>query len=133
MEQMDITDIRRPDNTFDVIYCSHVLEHVPDDRKAISEFYRVLKQNGWAVILVPLFKENTVEDVSITDPEKRREIFGHPEHVRKCGPDYADRFRQAGFHVNIENANDYITPPRLHRFGLNQNILFLCNKKGTAI
>jgi ubiquinone/menaquinone biosynthesis C-methylase UbiE len=47
MEKMDITNIYYPDKSFDVIYCSHVLEHVPDDIKAMSEFNRVLKSNGY--------------------------------------------------------------------------------------
>jgi 2-polyprenyl-3-methyl-5-hydroxy-6-metoxy-1,4-benzoquinol methylase len=58
MVKMDITDIQYPDNTFDVIYCSHVLEHIPDDRKAMREFYRVLKPGGWAIVQVPVTAES---------------------------------------------------------------------------
>ena len=64
---MDIMD--NPDESFDVIYCSHVLEHVPDDRKAMREFPRVLKRGGWAILLVPINAGKTYEDASITEPQ----------------------------------------------------------------
>ena len=54
MVKMDITAIDWPDASFDIVYCSHVLEHIPDDRKAMSEIFRVLKPGGWALIQVPL-------------------------------------------------------------------------------
>ena len=82
MVKMDITDIQYPDNPFDVIYCSHVLEHVPDDRRALSEFYRILKPTGWAILLVPIIAEKTFEDPSITDPSERLKLFGQADHVR---------------------------------------------------
>jgi ubiquinone/menaquinone biosynthesis C-methylase UbiE len=88
---MDITDIQYPDNTFDVIYCSHVLEHVPDDRKAMREFARVLKPEGWAVFMVSLSEEHTIEDPSITSPAERERLFGQHDHVRRYGPDFKDR------------------------------------------
>jgi SAM-dependent methyltransferase len=72
MAAMDITDIRYPDDTFDVILCSHVLEHVPEDRKARGEFFRVLKPSGWAILQVPILAETTFEDFSITDPKNAR-------------------------------------------------------------
>ena len=75
MEKMDITDIHYADNSFDVICCCHVLEHVSDDRKAVNEFYRVLKPNGWAVLMVPIIRETTFEDPSVTDPLERRKVF----------------------------------------------------------
>ena len=62
MLKADISNIPCPDESFDVVYCSHVLEHVEDDRKAIAEIYRVLKKGGQAVILVPITAEKTIED-----------------------------------------------------------------------
>jgi SAM-dependent methyltransferase len=82
MVKMDITDIQYGDDTFDVIYCSHVLEHVPDDRRAMREFRRVLKPHGWAVLLVPIVISRTFEDPSITDPAERAKLFGQHDHVR---------------------------------------------------
>jgi len=71
MVKMDITDIQYPDNTFDVIYCSHVLEHVQDDRKAMSEFYRVLKPGCWAILQVPITADTTFEDPTVISPKER--------------------------------------------------------------
>jgi len=69
MVKMDITDIQYSDETFDVICCSHVLEHVPDDMSAPGEMHRVLKPQGWAVVLVPITADETFEDTSVTGPE----------------------------------------------------------------
>lgn len=59
---MDITDIQYSDQSFDVIYCSHVLEHIHDDMKAMAEFFRVLRNGGWAILLVPIRADRTFED-----------------------------------------------------------------------
>lgn len=109
MVKMDITDIQYPDHSFDVIFCSHVLEHVPDDRKALREFYRILRPRGWAMIPVPLISDKTFEDFSATDPAERERVFGHPTHVRKCGPDYKERMEQAGFKVTCFVPGDVLT------------------------
>ena len=101
MVKMDITDIRYPDHSFDVIYCGHVLEHVLDDRKAMSEFYRTLKTSGWAILLVPIIADETFEDASIVEPEDRLAAFGQADHVRIYGPDYVDRLRAVGFEVQV--------------------------------
>ena len=101
MVKADLTDLQFPDETFDVIYCSHVLEHVPDDRKGMRECRRVLKQSGYAVILVPITAASTIEDPSITDPKERERLFGQWDHVRRYGPDFADRLREAGFDVSV--------------------------------
>jgi SAM-dependent methyltransferase len=99
MVVMDVTDIQYPDNSFDVIYCSHVLEHVLDDRKAMREFFRVLKPGGWAVLMVPIEADVTFEDPSVTDPKERERVFGQEDHVRIYGPDFVDRPREAGFTI----------------------------------
>jgi SAM-dependent methyltransferase len=102
MVKMDITDIQYPDNTFDVIYCSHVLEHVPDDRKAIREFFRVLKDGGWAIVQVPIIADTTFEDLTVINPKERERLFGQFDHVRRYGPDYKDRLTEAGFSVTVD-------------------------------
>lgn len=101
MHAMDVCDIPRPDNTFDAVLCSHVLEHVPDDRKAMREILRVLKPGGFAILLVPLYREltQTYEDPTITSPEARHQAFGQHDHVRKYGMDYHLRLADAGFIV----------------------------------
>src|SRR5690606_8666735 len=97
MVQMDITDIQYPAGSFDVIYCSHVLEHVPDDQQAIRELCRVRRPGGWAVLMVPITVERTYEDPSITDPAGRLAAFGQENHVRRYGLDFAERLCAAGF------------------------------------
>ncbi len=104
--KMDITDIQYPDNYFDVVYCSHVLEHVQDDKKAMREFHRVLKSDGWAMLLVPITTEKTYEDPSIMDPEERLKAFGQRDHVRCYGLDYIDRLRESGFKVTIAKVEE---------------------------
>src|SRR5688572_9560290 len=97
--KMDIHDIPLKENSFDVVLCNHVLEHVNDDIKAMSEIKRVLKVGGFAIMQVPFFRplpEKTFEDPSITDPKERERIFGQDDHVRRYGPDYPERIQRAG-------------------------------------
>jgi len=108
MVRMDIADIQYDDQSFDVIYCSHVLEHVQDDLQAMRELFRVLSSNGWAILLVPITSEKTFEDPSITDPAERLKAFGQEDHVRKYGPDYVERLRSAGFTVAITGVSDLV-------------------------
>ena len=118
MVKMDITDIKYPNESFDVIYCSHVLEHVPDDRRAMREFHRVLKRTGWAILLVPVFAGETFEDPSIVDPQERLKAFGQDDHVRKYGSDYVDRLRDAGFKVRVTRIEDLVERDDAIRMGL---------------
>lgn len=97
----DICNLPFYDNEFDVIFCNHVLEHIPDDTKAMQELFRVLKPGGWAVLQIPqdLSRETTFEDDSITDRKERAKIFGQYDHVRIYGRDYFDKLRNIGFEV----------------------------------
>lgn len=98
--QADITDLPFDAESFDWVVCLHVLEHVPDDRMAISELFRVLRPGGKAVIQVPPSPfEETLEDPSVTDPEERERLFGQYDHVRLCGADYHLRLEAPGFDV----------------------------------
>jgi hypothetical protein len=98
----DICNLPFANNSFDIIFCNHVLEHIPDDTKAMQELYRVLKPGGMGVFQIPqdLSREHTFEDNSITDPKKRAEIFGQYDHVRVYGLDYFDKLQAVGFNVN---------------------------------
>jgi predicted SAM-dependent methyltransferase len=98
---VDITEIDEPDNAFDMIICNHVLEHVYDDRKAMTELNRVLQPDGLAILQVPISKilETTYEDSSIKEPTKRLRQFGQEDHVRIYGQDYTARLENAGFSV----------------------------------
>jgi len=113
--KMDIMDIQYEDDTFDIIYCSHVLEHVADDRKAMKEFFRILKKDGWAILNVPIIRDKTYEDPSITAPEEREKIFGQYDHVRAYGPDYIDRLREVGFSVEVTCAKDFLSESDIER------------------
>ncbi|WP_299410709.1 class I SAM-dependent methyltransferase [Acaryochloris sp. IP29b_bin.148] len=129
MERMDITDIHYPDESFSSIYCSHVLEHIPDDRKAISELYRVLKTGGWAMLQVPISAQKTYEDFSITSPKERKKHFGYWNHVRKCGPDYINRMKDVGFQTKTIRANDFLAPSELNKLGIQgKRLIFYCCK-----
>jgi SAM-dependent methyltransferase len=97
--KMDIHKIPFPENTFDVVLCNHVLEHVQSDIKAMSEINRVLKPGGFAILQVPFFHpipETTIEDLTVTDPKQREKLFGQDDHVRKFGKDYLRRIEMAG-------------------------------------
>jgi SAM-dependent methyltransferase len=102
-DRVDITDMRRyADGAFDLVLCSHVLEHVPDDRRAMRELHRVLRPDGFAIVMVPLVHgvEETNEDPAIDTPALRWKYFGSDDHVRQYGRrDFADRLAAAGFTV----------------------------------
>ena len=98
----DICNLPFKDNEFDVILCNHVLEHIPDDTKAMQELYRVLKPGGFGVFQIPqdLTRELTFEDNSIKDKKERAKIFGQYDHVRIYGKDYFNKLRSFGFNVD---------------------------------
>ena len=130
MIKMDIQDIKLPDNTFDVILCSHVLEHVPDDRKAMQELYRVLKPDGWAIIQVPIDKrlKKTFEDDSINTEKLRKKYYGQEDHLRLY-MDYIKRLQEAGFKVKIENAKKVIKEYNSSKYILPETYdIYLCTK-----
>jgi len=131
MVRMDITGIDYPDESFDVIYCSHVLEHVQDDRKAMREFYRVLKGNGWAILLAPIIIEETFENPSIVEPSERSRHFGRKDHVRAYGRDYTDRLRDAGFIVEVTTVNDLARNDEKVQMGLTpaSGEIYYCTKE----
>ncbi len=129
MLKLDICDIDLPNASFDMVYCSHVLEHVPDDRRAIRELWRVLKPGGIAVILVPIIADSTFEDASITNPAERERLFGQEDHVRRYGPDVADRLRNVGFEVQPLHGSDIVSAAQAQVADIDLwEPLFLCRK-----
>lgn len=119
----DIVDLPFEDNSFDVIICNHVLEHIVDDRKAMSELYRVMKSGGWGIVQVPMKNslEKTYEDFTITDPKERQKHFGQYDHVRWYGMDYFDRLKSVGFDADINFYSQKFSEADIKRFGLNKN------------
>ena len=127
----DICDLPFDDNTYDIIFCNHVLEHIPNDEKAMLELYRVLKPGGMAILQIPqdLSRATTFEDNSITDPKKRAEIFGQYDHVRVYGRDYFDKLRSIGFKVEEVNYTNQLTSEKTDRYRLAPGeILPVCYK-----
>lgn len=132
MVKMDITNIQYPENSFDAIICNHVLEHIPEDLKAMKELYRVLKQGGWAILQVPISKilETTFEDPSVTTEVDREKVFGQKDHVRIYGKDYTDRLKKAGFEVEIYKwGEDIELDNPNNKMGLNVDELVFCCRK----
>ena len=128
----DICDLPFEDNSFDVVFCNHVLEHITDDTKAMQELFRVLKKGGFGVFQIPqdLARETTFEDNSITDRKERSKIFGQYDHVRVYGRDYFNKLRSIGFIVDEIDYTQKIAPEKLERFCLMKNeILPVCYKK----
>jgi len=127
--QLDITAMPFDDDAFDAILCSHVLEHVPDDRAAMSELHRVLHPDGWALVLVPLdlARESTYEDFSVTAPEDRVREFGQDDHVRMYAPDIVQRLEGAGFDVVTDRFVEQLGEERRRRHGLLvEDLIFRC-------
>lgn len=125
----DITNLAFADGSFDAIYCSHVLEHVDDDRRAMSELLRVLRPGAWLVLQVPIKGEVTREDPAITEPEERLRLFGQVDHVRVYGRDFKDRLESVGLTVQVENPAREMRGDVMVRFGVNPDEdIFFCRR-----
>lgn len=127
----DIQNLPFEDNSFDVIFCNHVLEHVDDDKKALSELHRVMKKGGWGIFQVPIrySLEKTFEDPTITDKKERIEKFGQYDHVRVYGLDYYNTLNQAGFEVEKVNLSKKLSDQEIERFALEKNEILPVVKK----
>ena len=127
----DICNLPFDENSFDVVFCNHVLEHITDDTKAMQELYRVLKPGGMGVFQIPqdLSRAITFEDDTITDQKERAKIFGQYDHVRVYGRDYFDKLRSIGFKVDEVDYTKKIAPEMVERFCLAKGeILPVCFK-----
>lgn len=127
----DICALPFEDNSYDLILCNHVLEHIPNDLKAMKELYRVLKPRGTAILQVPLEedRENTFEDDSITDQQERTRIFGQYDHVRVYGQDYYNRLQKAGFKATPVDYIREVTEGDIKRFALPTERIPVVTKK----
>ena len=116
----DICNLPFQDNEYDIILCNHVLEHIPDDTKAMQELYRVLKPSGMAILQIPqdLSRAKTFSDDSIKDQKERAAIFGQYDHVRIYGRDYFDKLRSVGFTVIEEDYTAKIAPELVTKYCL---------------
>ncbi len=120
MEVVDITEIPHPEGSFDAVICSHVLEHVPDDRRAMGEVFRVLGPGGTAWFMQPVDFERaeTYEDASIVSPEARLRAFNQHNHVRVYGRDIRERLAGAGFEVTERRYTEELDPADRARYAL---------------
>lgn len=103
-----------------MVFCNHVLEHIPDDKKALEELFRVMKKGSMGVFQVPqdLNRELTFEDDSITDPKERAKIFGQYDHVRVYGRDYFNTLRSVGFKVQELDYTSQISADDIDKYRL---------------
>ncbi len=128
----DLLDLHFEEFSFDWVMCNHVLEHIPDDRRALHEIFRVLKPGGKALLQVPysLQLEKTFEDSSITSEADRKKYFGQFDHVRIYGRDYTDRLAKAGFIVHQINQKKHFKNIKIpDKFAVNpEELLFVCEK-----
>ena len=127
----DLTSTNFKDESFDLIICNHVLEHIKDDKSALNEIYRVLKYNGISILQVPinLRREKTFEDSTIKSKIQREKYFGQYDHVREYGLDFKDRVEQSGFKVQMINYSKKISKDLIIKYGLMKNDLIPIAKK----
>lgn len=116
----DICNLPFEDNQYDMILCNHVLEHIPDDTKAMQELYRILKTGGMGIFQIPqdLSREVTFSDDSIVDEKERAKIFGQYDHVRVYGRDYFNKLRSIGFKVEEVDYTSKISPELVEKYCL---------------
>jgi ubiquinone/menaquinone biosynthesis C-methylase UbiE len=116
----DICKLPFESNIYDLVFCNHVLEHVPDDQKAMSELYRVLKKGGTLIAQVPIKEDRlkTFENWSITSPDERAKVFGQYDHVRIYGQDYYSRLEKVGFKTKAFDLISKLKPAEIIYFGL---------------
>lgn len=126
----DIQHIPLEDESFDVVICNHIMEHVEDDRLAMREILRIMRKGGWGVILSPvdLQRETTFEDDTITDEAERTRIFGQYDHRRIYGRDYAERLRDAGFEVYECDYANLIPAKEKELYALTDEPLYIVRK-----
>lgn len=128
----DICNLPFEDNTYDVILCNHVLEHIPDDTKAMAQLFRIMKPGGWGIFQIPqdLDREKTFEDPTITDNKERARIFGQYDHVRIYGRDYFDKLRAAGFKVTEIGYASQLTQEEIDKYRLAKREIIPLASKG---
>jgi len=130
--RLDIMDTKLPDNSYDIVFANHVLEHVSNDIDAMKEIYRIMRPNGWAILQVPINPnyQTTDEDLTVTDPKEREKRFGQYDHLRFHGLDYPKRLQTAGFKVKEFSVKNNFSDSEIERMRLDNNeILYVAIKE----
>jgi predicted SAM-dependent methyltransferase len=127
----DITNICFKENYFDAIICNHILEHINDDKTAMQEIYRILKPDGWAILMVPIdtARDKTYENSLITSPSDRLEHFEQEDHVRIYGQDYTNRLYNAGFTVHVIDQASKLHEKQKEIYKIQQEEIYFCKKE----
>jgi SAM-dependent methyltransferase len=127
----DVQDMPFKENTYDVVICNHVLEHVPDDKKALAEILRILKPGGYAIMQIPadFNRKETFEDNNITDKKERTEIFGQYDHVRVYGLDYPEIIKKEGFVIDEPNYTEQLSSEEKEKYSLGMKEFMFAAKK----
>lgn len=131
-KKMDVTNLQISDETYDCIFCHHVFAHIPDDKKAMREIFRVLKRGGWAILQSSVDEklEKTHEDsIIFTEEEKKNNVDQH-HHIRRYGRDYVSRLEEVGFKVEQFAFAEELGPVMVKRCSLNQKEkIYFCKKR----
>ena len=117
--------------SFDIVICNHVLEHVEDDLQVMNEFYRVMRHGGWGIFQVPIDRNNefTIEDKNITDPKERERLYWQADHLRLYGKDYGKKLASVGFNVIESDYVNNIDDELVKRYALPKGeIIYWCKK-----
>lgn len=128
----DLHKIPLEDNLYDVIFCNHVLEHVADDHKCMTELNRIMKSGGWGIFQVPIdtSRAETYEDASITSPEEREKHFWQYDHLRLYGMDYPAKLEAAGFEVEVYDYHKYLPKEQYEKYRFHADeLLYIVRKK----
>jgi SAM-dependent methyltransferase len=138
-DHADLMALPYPSGRFDVVLCSHVLEHVSDDRLALAEIRRVLAPDGRAVLMGPIdeHRSGTLEDDAVVAAADRARVFGQADHVRRYGRDFGARVAECGFEVETVPYIDELAEADIQRMGLRRESglferddIFICTIPG---
>lgn len=128
--KLDVQSMPFGDDSFDVLFCNHILEHVGDDHKAMQELFRVLRSGGWGIVLSPVNygRAVTFEDSSVATADERRAAFGQPDHLRDYGRNFPDLLRSVGFRVEEVDYSRKVSDTMRSRFSLGGDIIYVVYK-----
>lgn len=127
----DLLNHNEAENSYDVIICNHVFQYIEEDRKAMKSIFDLMKPGGWGIMQVPIntSRTTTYEDPSITDPLEREKAFGLKEHVRYYSYDYADRLRESGLKVTVDDYTAKFTDEEIYKYGFwKGDAIYYCTK-----